>query len=91
MEEVRNYLEQVTGEAELNVNKVAMSDYTRALLLCRAKLSDVFNSVVNLHDSRYSDEPKEFVDEMTKADEALCKLIGDAVAVSLVESNYLEF
>lgn len=90
MEEVRNFLGQVTSEAETNVGKVAMSNYTKALLLCRAKLSDVFNSVVNVYDSRYSDEPKEFIDEITKADEALCKLIGDAVSVSLVESNYLE-
>ena len=90
MEEVKNLLEQVTNDAEVNVQNVVMSDCTKALLLCRAKLSDVFNSVVNIYDCQYSDEPKEFIAKMMEADEALCKLIGDAVAVSLVETNYKE-
>ena len=90
MEEQKNPLEQVLNDAELNVKNVVISDYTKALLICRAKLSDVFNSVVNIYTSTYKDEPKEFIDKMSEADEAITKLIGDAVAVSLVESDYKE-
>lgn len=90
MEEKKNPLEQVLNDAELNVKNVVISDYTKALLICRAKLSDVFNSVVNIYTSTYKDEPKEFIDKMSEADEAITKLIGDAVAVSLVESDYKE-
>ena len=91
MENEKNPLEQVLNDAMLNVQNVVISDYTRALLICRAKLSDVFNSVVNIHADRYGgDDPEEFMKKMSDADEALCKLIGDSVAVSLIESNYKE-
>lgn len=89
--EEQNPMKQVMNDAEANVQNVAISDYTKALLICRAKLSDVFNSVVNIYNSRYSkDEPKDFTDKMMAADEALVKLISDAVEVSLVESDYKE-
>lgn len=90
MEEQKNLLEELLNDAEVNVQNVIIGDYTKALLLCRAKMSDVFSSVVNVYDCQYRDEPKEFVEKMMEADEALCKLIGDAVAVSLVESCYKE-
>lgn len=91
MEEEKNPLEQVLNDAVVNVQNVVVSDYTKALLICRAKLSDVFNSVVNIYTSRYyRDEPKDFIDKMSEADEALVKLIGDAVAESLTESEYKE-
>ena len=91
MEEEKNPLEQVLNDAVVNVQNVVVSDYTKALLICRAKLSDVFNSVVNIYTSRYSkDEPKDFIDKMMAADDALVKLISDAVEVSLVESDYKE-
>jgi hypothetical protein len=89
--EKKNPLELVLNDAVLNVQNVAVSDYTKALLICRAKLSDVFNSVVNIYTSRYShDEPKEFIDKMNEADEAIIKLISDAISVSLIESDYKE-
>ena len=91
MEEEKNPLEQVLNDAVVNVQNVVVSDYTKALLICRAKLSDVFNSVVNIYTSRYSqDDPKDFIDKMMAADDALVKLISDAVEVSLVESDYKE-
>ena len=46
MEEEKNPLEQVLNDAVVNVQNVVVSDYTKALLICRAKLSDVFNSVL---------------------------------------------
>ena len=92
MEDTKNPLEYVTSDAEVAVQSIVMSDYTKALLFCRAKLSDVFNSVVDVYTARYSnDEPKDFVDAIMKADDELVKLIGDAVAVSLIESDYKEF
>ena len=91
MKEEKNPLEQVLNDAVVNVQNVVVSDYTKALLICRAKLSDVFNSVVNIYTSRYSqDDPKDFIDKMMAADDALVKLISDAVEVSLVESDYKE-
>ena len=92
MEDTKNPLEYVTSDAEVAVRSAVVSDYTKALLLCRAKLSDVFKSVVNVYTSKYSsDEPKDFIDAIMKADDELIKLIGDAVAVSLVETDYKEF
>ena len=78
------------NDAEVNVQNVTVSDYTKALLLCRAKMSDVFNSVVNIYLDEHNDEPKEFIDKMMDADEAIVKLISDAIATSLVNSDYKE-
>lgn len=90
MEEQKNPLEQLLNDAEVNVQNVTVSDYTKALLLCRAKMSDVFNSVVNIYLDERNDEPKEFIDKMMDADEAIVKLISDAIATSLVNSDYKE-
>lgn len=90
MEEQKNPLEQLLNDAEVNVQNVTVSDYTKALLLCRARMSDVFNSVVNIYLDERNDEPKEFIDKMMDADEAIVKLISDAIATSLVNSDYKE-
>ena len=90
MEEEKNPLELLLNDAEVSVQSVVVSDYTKALLLCRAKMSDVFNSVVEHYTYRSNDEPKEFMHKMSEADDAIIKLISEAVAVSLVESDYKE-
>lgn len=91
MEERKNPLERVMNDAEVNVPNAVVSDYTKALLLCRAKLSDVFNSVVNIYTDKHpKDEPNAFIDCMSKADDELMKLISDAIGSSLIESDYKE-
>ena len=91
MEEIKNPLERLLNDAEVNVQNVVVSDYTKALLICRAKMSDIFNSVVDIYSyQNVSEEPKEFMEKMSEADDALIKLISEAVAVSLVESDYKE-
>ena len=89
MEEKKNPLEQVSNYAETNVKNVSISDYTKALLLCKAKMSDAFNSVANIYQDEFNEDlPKEFVDGWFMADAALNKMIGQGVDYIFSNNDY---
>lgn len=57
-----------------NVAHIQLSDETKALLLCRAKMSDIYNTVGGIVHSRYSTDLSDgFQDAHTKLDNELVK------------------
>lgn len=77
-----------------NVENVQISEETKALLHCRARLSDIYNNVSEVVYRRYStDVDKEFPgfwDAFSKFDDDLMKIISTFVRVTSDESNYKE-
>ncbi|WP_291528863.1 hypothetical protein [Bacteroides sp. UBA939] len=77
-----------------NVESVKISEKTKALLLYRARLSDIYENVVKVVYHRYSTDMDEtfpgFWDVYNKFDVELMKVISHFIEVTSVESNYKE-
>lgn len=74
-----------------NVANIQLSESTKALLLCRAQLSDIYDTVSNIVESRYDKDPS---DSFQKAsilfDTELVKIISMFIEATSLQSDYKE-
>ena len=77
-----------------NVENIQISEETKALLLCRARLSDIYNNIAKVVYHRYGADTNEefpgFWDAFSRFDSELMKVISGFVEVTSMESNYKE-
>ena len=75
-----------------NVAKIQISEETKVLLLCRAKLSDIYNTVANVVNQTYKDDIDEicagFSDKFNEFDYKLLELISRYVETISLDSYY---
>ncbi len=72
-----------------NVANIQLSDSTKALLLCRAQLSDIYETVGNIVLSRYNtDLSDSFQDAHIKLDNELVAIISTFIEVTSLQSEY---
>lgn len=85
---------KIDNDCSNNVENVQISEETKVLLLCRARLSDIYNNISEVVYHRYSADTEEefpgFWDAFSKFDDELMKIISSFVLVTSVESNYKE-
>lgn len=78
-----------------NVANIQISEETKALLLCRARLSDIYQTVSNVVYLKYgTDVDKEFSgfwDAFSKFDSELMKALSCFIGVTSLESNYTKY
>ena len=74
-----------------NVANIQVSEETKALLLCRARLSDIYNTVGNIVGDRYREDlPDSFQYAHIKLDGELVKIISTFIEVTSLQSDYKE-
>lgn len=86
---------KINDECETNIAGIQVSEKTKALLRCRAKLSDVYQTVSEIVDSRYSGDTYKamfegFENKHCDLDNELMKIISMFIEVTSLESNYTE-
>lgn len=75
-----------------NVKDIRISEETKALLICRAKLSDIYNTVGNVVNMTYNKDTDDvfegFSDKFDEFDHKLMEVISTYVEVTSLSSNY---
>lgn len=86
--------ELISTECQQAVESIKLSDETKALLKCKAMLSDVYQTVSNAclsFDSRTCDERTEkFYNKLEELNNELMIIIGDVVEIKSVQTDYKE-
>lgn len=76
----------------INAQYIQLSEETKALLICRAKLSEIYNEVAEIYDKKYrrdiDDDFCHFAYAHSKFDDELMKIISTFIAVNSGESDY---
>ena len=77
-----------------NVQNIQISEETKILMLCRARLSSVFNTVANVVDKTYrkniDDVFEGFTDKFEEFDHKLMEVISTYVEVTSLNRNYTQ-
>lgn len=78
-----------------NADGVTLSDETKTLIKCRARLEDLYGDVVTVMSERYGDKGAEsemnnFATAFATMSGELASFIGDFVADNLLDSRYAE-
>lgn len=82
---------KIHSEGASNATNIQLSESTKALLLCRAQLSDIFNTVGDVVYSRYmTDLPDSFGDAHMNLDKELMDIINTFIEVTSLQSDYKE-
>lgn len=82
---------KISNECATNVADIQLSESTKALLLCRAQLSDIYNTIGDIVYSRYKEDLSEDIqDAHIKLDGELVKIISMFIEVTSLLSNYKE-
>lgn len=72
-----------------NVANIQLSESTKALLLCRAQLSDIYNTVGGIVYSQCREDLSDsFQDAQIKLDGELVKIMNMFIEVTSLNSNY---
>lgn len=72
-----------------NVANIQLSESTKALLLCRAQLSDIYNTVGGIVYSQYREDLSDsFQDAQIKLDGELVKIMNMFIEVTSLNRNY---
>lgn len=75
-----------------NVKDIRISEETKMLLLCRARLSSVYNTAANVVCKTYNKDIDDvfegFTDKFDEFDRKLMEVISDYVEVTSLNSNY---
>lgn len=75
-----------------NVANIQISEETKALLLCRARLSDIYNTVANVVNQTYNADTDNictgFSDKFNEFDFKLLELISTYVETTSLDSYY---
>lgn len=82
---------KISNMCAANAANIQLSESTKALLLCRAQLSDIYNTVGGIVCSRYREDLSEdFQDAHIKFDSELVKIISMFIEVASLQSDYKE-
>lgn len=82
---------KISDECATNVADIKLSESTKALLLCRAQLSDIYNTVGDIVYCQYREDLSEvFQDAHRELDSELVKIISMFIEVTSLQSNYKE-
>ena len=77
-----------------NVQNIQISEETKVLMLCRARLSSVFNTVANVVEKTYRKDVDDifegFTDKIDEFDHKLMEVISTYVEVTSLSSNYTQ-
>ena len=77
-----------------NVQNIQISKETKVLMLCRARLSSVFNTVANVVEKTYRKDVDDifegFTDKFDEFDHKLMEVISTYVEVASLSSNYTQ-
>ena len=77
-----------------NVQNIQISEETKILMLCRARLSSVFNTVTNVVNKTYrkdiDDVFEEFTDKFDEFDHKMMEVISTYVDVTSLSRNYTQ-
>ena len=77
-----------------NVQNIQISEETKILMLCRARLSSIFNTVSNVVDKTYKknidDVFEEFTDKFDEFDHKMMEVISTYVDVTSLSRNYTQ-
>ena len=77
-----------------NVQNIQISEETKILMLCRARLSSVFNTVTNVVNKTYRKDVDDifegFTDKFDEFDQKLMKVISTYVEVTSLSRNYTQ-
>lgn len=80
---------EIENGCAANVANIQLSERTKALLLCRAQLSDIYNTVGGIVYSQYREDLSDsFQDAQIKLDGELVKIISMFIEVTSLNSNY---
>ena len=84
--------ELIDNEASKNVQDIQISEETMSLLVCRAKLCDIYNTVGNVVDNRYKKDIDEvfpgFSDAFSRFEGELMDVISGIIGSVSIESNH---
>ena len=82
----------IKNDNAANIGNVRISDETKALLLCRARLGDIYNTVGNVVEKTYrcdiEDEFKGFEDAFWMFDGKLTEIISSYIDRKLIDNNF---
>lgn len=77
-----------------NVQNIQISEETKILMLCRARLSSVFNTVTNVVNKTYRKDVDDifegFTDKFDEFDQKLMEVISTYVNVTSLSSDYTQ-
>ena len=77
-----------------NVQNIQISEETKILMLCRARLSSVFNTVTNVVNKTYRKDVDDifegFTDKFDEFDQKLMEVISTYVEVTSLSHNYTQ-
>lgn len=83
---------ETKSSCAINAEDIKISDETKDLLICRAKLSDIYNEVAEIYDKKFrrdiDNDFCRFADAHSKLDDELMKIISTFIAVNSVDSDY---
>ena len=79
--------------AQTNAEHISLSNETRTLIQCRARLSDVYSEVLNVMESYWGSEQvdritEQFCNLYSELDTALWSLISDIMADTMLSENF---
>ena len=86
--------ELISSKYSANMESAQISEQTKALLICRAKMRDIYTTVSNVINKDYpyifsiDDMFGGFSDKFNMFDEALTDVINHYVKETTLESNY---
>ena len=77
-----------------NVQNIQISEETKVLMLCRARLSSVFNTVANVVEKTYRKDVDDifegFTDKFDEFDHKLMEVISTYVELISLDRNYTQ-
>ncbi len=77
-----------------NVQNIQISEETKILMLCRARLSSIFNTVSNVVDKTYKKDVDDvfegFTDKFGEFDHKMMEVISTYVNVTSLSSGYTQ-
>lgn len=86
--------ELISTECQKAVDSIKLSDETKALLKCKAMLSDVYQTVSNVmlktYENNSDDYESKFTDKYNDLDKELCDIINIVMDTRAIESNFKE-
>ena len=79
--------------AQTNAEHISLSNETRTLIQCRARLSDVYSDILNVMESYWGSEQvdritEQFCNTFSELDTALWSLTSDIMADTMLDKNF---
>lgn len=87
--------EIISDECAINAANIQLSENTKALILCRARLSDIHGNVSDIIESQYKGQIyegifKDFNEALSTLDIELMKIISMFIETTSLQSDYKE-